>query len=115
MIEVKEQESSHLVKGVDYTREVRTLLDTEWYEMREEVVNGILFYHIDVFDINPTIYKHMKKRWEEVKQLAVDAGWDAIHSYTQNHKFVKKFGGVQIAKVIGLTGEEYGVYRWDLK
>ena len=115
MIEVKEQESSHLIEGIDYTRSVKTILDTEHYEMIEEVLNGMLFYHIYVFDMTPSIYKHMKKEWENVKQRALNEGWDAIHSYTQNHSFVRKFGGEQIAKIIGLTGEEYGVYRWELK
>lgn len=115
MIEVKEEQSSHLTEGIDYTRSVKTILDTEHYEMKEEVLNGVLFYHIYVFDLTPSVYKKMKTKWEEVKHKAREQGWDAIHSYTQNHSFVRKFGGVQIAKVTGLTGEEYGVYRWDLK
>lgn len=112
---VKVQESSHLVKGVDYTREVEELLSTEHYEMKQEIVNGVLFYHIDVFDLTPSIYKKMKAEWENIKQRAKEDGHDAIHSYTQNHSFVKKFGGVQIAQVEDLTGEIYGVYRWELK
>ncbi len=115
MINVKEQESSHLVKDVDYTRDVAPLVSTDAYEMRQEVVNGILFYHIDVFDFSPSIYKSMKKDWGEIKDRAKKDGWYAVHSYTQNHSFVRKFGGVQIATIKALSGEDYGVYRWELK
>lgn len=115
MIEVREQDSGGLVNGLDYTREIRTLLDTDGFEVKEEVVNGVLFYHIDVFDNSLSTYKAMKAAWETLKRKASKEGWGAIHSYTQNHKFVRKFGGEMVAKVIGITGEEYGVYRWELK
>jgi hypothetical protein len=115
MIEVRELESSHLVEGVHYTRSVNPLYDTEDYRMVEEVVNGILFYHIDIFNFSPSVYKHLKGGWEQVKINAAKDGWDAVYSYTQNHSYVKKFGGEMVAKVISLTGDCYGVYKWELK
>lgn len=112
---IKEEESSHLQNGVDYTRDVNVLYEDEDFEVKSEILNGVLFYHIYVGDFSLSTYKKMKKVWEELKRNAKDEGWDAIHSYTQNLSFVEKFGGSRIATVVGLTGDEYGVYRWELK
>ena len=111
MLKVKEEESSHLTRGVDYSQTRTTLFINDYYEVVEEILNGVNFYHIEFDEFTPTAYKMMLKDWELVKEHAKKNGWDAVHAYSQNNPFLKKLGFEKVAEVDCLSGEAYGVYR----
>lgn len=97
-----------------YERTTRTILETEHYEVKEEILNGILFLHLYVFDERLSVYKEMKQEWEKIKDECANIGWEHIFTYSQNHKFCIKWGGKLVNTVVQ-DGEEYGVYVWELK
>lgn len=110
-----ERDSSSWVNGVDYHRTVKTLYEDEDGEVREEVFNGVLFFHAEVYNFSPSVYRKIGKVWEDLKNQAKEVGWDFVHAYLENEKFAQKLGGERLATVVGLDGKEYGVYRWQLK
>ena len=111
MIEVDAQD---FADQAPYQRETRVIRETEAYELKEEILNGVLFMHFDMFEVTPSVYREMKSEWEDVKKEAADVGWEHIFTYSQNHSFCKKWGGVRVGTV-SMQGEEYGVYVWELK
>lgn len=112
------EDSRNWVNGVDYHRTVKTLYEDEDGELSEEIFNGVLFIHCTMFNFNKSIYKKMKAATEWCLASAKLAGWQHVHAYVEEdssaERTVAKLGGYKIAEVIALSGDVYGVYRWDL-
>lgn len=53
--------------------------------------------------------------FDEFKAACSHFGWDAVHSYTQNPKFVKIFEGGFKIDDIEHDDETYEVWRWELQ
>ena len=84
--------------------------ETDDYRIVLEDEQGNLFVHFVAYAWNKSIREEALSEWSKLKDKALSAGYDKIHTYTHNPKFCILLGGTKTFEF-----RDYEVFTWALK
>lgn len=99
----------------EYGSIVETFYDDDDLKIEVELNNDILFAHALVKNSKLSSMKKLKQVWEIGKRYAWLNGFDCVHTYTSNTRFVEFLGGGEKLDEVEFEGNKLGVYQWQLQ
>lgn len=91
--------------------EIEVIYKTSDYEVALENYQGSLFIHVEVFKNSLGTIRELKGKFEELKSLLVEVGYENLWAYSKNNKFCKLFGATDK----GSLDNGLNLYNWHLK
>jgi len=89
--------------------------DNDLYQARLEEVDGVLYVHVEVYQMAKSTVAILRKEFEILKAKVRDAGYSHLFTYTTNPRFYKFFKGSSVVGNYVWQGQDYEVLTWELK
>jgi hypothetical protein len=93
----------------------RIYQDNDRYQARLEEVDGVLYVHVEVYQMTKSTLSLLRKEFDILKKKVKEAGYSHLFTYTSNSRFYKLFPGCRPVGDYDWQGQHYEVMTWDLK